>query len=56
VNQCYADLDEAIVECPEDQPAFPNYRELLFQFDSFRDAYVKEVKFSILRGFWWCIL
>ena len=46
MNQCYVDLDEAIVESPEDQPSFPNYRELIYQFETFGEAYMREVIIS----------
>uniref|UniRef100_F6SBQ3 UDENN domain-containing protein n=3 Tax=Ciona intestinalis TaxID=7719 RepID=F6SBQ3_CIOIN len=50
VNQCYVDLDNHIVEWPEEQPTFPNDVEIIEKINSIIKVYNKEVKASSMTS------
>jgi len=44
-NQCYVDLDNAVVECPEDQPNFPGQEDLIKKLNKFLEHYHKQLRY-----------
>ena len=43
-DQCFVDLDDALIETPEEQPCFPNQKEIVSQLISYLEDYQTEVR------------